>query len=161
MLMYGVPAMAAAVTQAGTNVVVYNISSYNENYERVNLIPPNSLGYNTEFEFDMNYANWIFYNNFAFIEFMKIISTLNNGYNVFLTISNEEWGINLIESLTKLIQERYGIVAVMINDIEDFFYAKDSDTSEGMGLFNMQQDLSRYSEVAYNQLKGGEENEFY
>ena len=153
MLMYGDAYMANNLLSTTNNLVVFNLSSLNERFPRLYLIPPNTLGVNSELQFDINYMNWIVYNDGPFSEFMKIITSINNGYNVYIVISKEDWSINLIESLTKYIQERYGITAVFVESYEDFIYANDSEAVEGPGLFNMQEDLARYSYTNYNTLK--------
>jgi hypothetical protein len=96
--------------------------------------------------------NWIFGDDNVFKEFMKIISTLNNGYNVFLVVSLEDWSINLVESLTKLIQERYGIMSVFVQTYDDYLNGRESSATEGEGLYNLQQDMFRYSYIDYNNL---------
>lgn len=155
MLMYGDAFMANNIVPLVDKMVVYNLSSLNERFPRINLIPPNTLGTNFDLAFDINYANWILCNEPVFNEYMKIISALNTGYNVYIVISKEDWSINLVESLTKLIQERYGITSIFIESYEDYLCANDSEASEGMGLYNLQQDMERYSYMNYNNLKNG------
>lgn len=155
MLMYGDAFTANSLMSLVDKLVVYNLSSLNESFPRLYLIPPNTLGSNFDIQFDVNYMNWIVYNDLQFNEFMKIITAINNGYNVYIVISKEDWSINLVESLTKYIQERYGITSVFVESYEDYLYANDSEPIEGPGLFNLQQDIERYSYINYNNLKGG------
>lgn len=148
MLMYGIAKTAdELITKSGRQDIIYlNINSLAERYSHVklNLLPPNSLGANTEKDFDIKYMEWIFGNNEIFISFMDILICLYHGYNVFLIITDEGWSDMLVESLLKLIQQRYGINAVSIKSLEDLQYAEDS-IFEPYGLINLDQDLERYA----------------
>lgn len=148
MLMYGIAKTAdELITKSGRQDIIYlNINSLAERYSHVklNLLPPNSLGANTEKDFDIKYMEWIFSNNAIFISFMSILVHLYNGYDVFLIITDEGWSDMLVESLLKLIQQRYGINAVSIKSLEDLQYVEDS-IFEPYGLINLDQDLERYA----------------
>lgn len=127
--------------------VILNFTSLNEKFERLYLIPPNQLGANNEYDFDMKYMNWIFANDNVFLEFMKIIMNLYIANDVFLVISqDDEWSRILIESLLKLIQQRFGINAVEINNIEDYYNANDTEF-EDYGIANLDIDKQRFSEL--------------
>ena len=70
------------------------------------------------------------------------------GRSVYLIISNDNWSELLIESLLKLIQQRYRYNAVLINSDEDYIYAKNNfniDFAPGYGLYNLDQDKERFS----------------
>ena len=148
MLMYCIAKTAdELIAKSGRQDIIYlNINSLAERYNRIklNLLPPNSLGANTEKDFDIKYMEWIFSNNAIFISFMSILVHLYNGYDVFLIITDEGWSDMLVESLLKLIQQRYGINAVSIKSLEDLQYAEDS-IFEPYGLVNLDQDLERYT----------------
>ena len=123
---------------------VYNFSSLREGFPRLNLMPPHTLGANTEYEFDVNYANYILGDDIVFMNFMTIIIELYYGHSVYLLISEDEWSQLLVDSLMKLIQQRYGINGILVNTVEDIMYAKD-DTFEDYGIFNLDQDKERYT----------------
>ena len=53
--------------------VILNLSSLVEGFERVHLVPSISANYNDDKQFDIAYANYIFSNNYTFMEFMKIV----------------------------------------------------------------------------------------
>lgn len=148
MLMVGDARIAdAIIMNSRPNTIIYNFTSLAERYpNRINIIPPNSLGANTEREFDINYMNWIFYNDAQFMGLMQIINNLYNGMDVFLAISQDDWSMMTTESLLKLIQQRYGINGVIINTYEDLDYVEDS-TFEPYGLINLDQDLARYQYI--------------
>lgn len=145
MLIVGDARIADAILMNGrANTIIFNFTSLAERYpNRLDLIPPNSLGANTERDFDINYMNWIFYNNAQFVALMQIINNLYNGMDVFLAISKDDWSMMTVESLLKLIQQRYGINSIIINTYEDLEYAEDS-VFEPYGLLNLDQDLERY-----------------
>ena len=49
----------------------------------------------------------------------------------------------ITESLLKLIQQRYGYNACIVNEVNDFLYVEESDFSVP-GLFILDQDLARW-----------------
>lgn len=148
MLMYGY-AKTADKLIGRSNTIFYNISSLAERYSncRLNLLPPNNLGSNSEYEFDIKYMQWIFGNDQVFLQFMCIINSLYQGYDVFLIATDEEWSDMTMESLLKLIQQRYGISAVFIDSISDLEAAEDI-VFAAYGLMNLDEDLSRYQYLA-------------
>ena len=141
MLMYG-ELHAVDYVIDRNNIAIYNITSLSEKYKRIPLIPPNSLGANSEYEFDIKYMNWILGNDNNFCSLMTIINDLVNR-DVFLLISNDNWSKILIESLLKLIQQRYGINAVYIDTEDDLLYAEESGFSD-YGVLNLDEDRTRY-----------------
>lgn len=148
MLMYG-DARAADLVADNTDTMVYNITSLNERYRRarLDLLPPNSLGANSEYDYDVKYMEWVFANDGVFMNFMKIILDLYNGLNVFLVITHEDWSDMMLESLLKLIQQRYGYNSISIENPEDLFYAEDEGFNPEYGLINLDQDLARYQYI--------------
>lgn len=146
MLLYGT-AIAANLVVDSNKVMVYNLTSMSEAYSRsnLNIIPPNNLGSQSEYEFDVKYMNWIFQNDSIFVEFMKIIDNLYKGVDVFLVMSDNDWSETLVESLLKLIQQRYGINATHIETMEDLFYVEESNFVEGYGIANLDMDMDRYT----------------
>ena len=141
MLMYG-ELHAVNYVIDRNNIAIYNITSLSEKYKRIPLIPPNSLGANSEYEFDIKYMNWILGNDNNFCSLMTIINDLVNR-DVFLLVSNDNWSKILIESLLKLIQQRYGINAVYIDTEDDLLYAEESGFSD-YGVLNLDEDRTRY-----------------
>jgi hypothetical protein len=81
------------------------------------------------------------------MNFMRPITDLYNGLNVFFVITHEDWSDMMVESLMKLIQQRYGINAVSINTPEDLYYAAESGFDPSYGLINLDQDLARYQYI--------------
>ena len=147
MLMYG-PASAADIKFGGKGVM-YNLSSMREGFISLQaLIPPNTIGRLTDREFDIAYANYIMSNDTLFCIFFQIVYNLYIGKDVFIIVSTEDWSENLLESLLKLIQQRYGYNAVLINTEADYLYATNSMNfgfAPGYGIFNLDQDKERFT----------------
>lgn len=147
MLMYG-PASAADIKFGGKGVM-YNLSSMREGFISLQaLIPPNTIGRLTDREFDIAYANYIMSNDTLFCIFFQIIYNLYIGKDVFIIVSTEDWSENLLESLLKLIQQRYGYNAVLINTEADYLYAANSMNfgfASGYGIYNLDQDKERFT----------------
>ena len=147
MLMYG-PASAADIKFGGKGVM-YNLSSMREGFISLQaLIPPNTIGRLTDREFDIAYANYIMSNDTLFCIFFQIIYNLYIGKDVFIIVSTEDWSENLLESLLKLIQQRYGYNGVLINTEADYLYAATSMSfgfAPGYGIFNLDQDKDRFT----------------
>ena len=147
MLMYG-PASAADIKFGGKGVM-YNLSSMREGFISLQaLIPPNTIGRLTDREFDIAYANYIMSNDTLFCIFFQIIYNLYIGKDVFIIVSTEDWSENLLESLLKLIQQRYGYNGVLINTEADYLYAITSMSfgfAPGYGIYNLDQDKERFT----------------
>ena len=147
MLMYG-PASAADIKFGGKGVM-YNLSSMREGFISLQaLIPPNTIGRLTDREFDIAYANYIMSNDTLFCIFFQIIYNLYIGKDVFIIVSTEDWSENLLESLLKLIQQRYGYNSVLINTEADYLYAATSMNfgfAPGYGIYNLDQDKERFT----------------
>lgn len=134
-------------------VVTYNLSSYFSDVQTLNMLIP-SIEYLPEEimegdsnipAFDIAYGNYIISNNEAFIQLMNIIIPAYTSPDVLvqILINKSEFRDAITESLIKLIQQRYGYNIYIINDIEDFLYASESDFSIP-GLFTLDQDLTRW-----------------
>lgn len=158
MLMYGNSIILKEILEI-PDVRVYNFSSLREGFPRLNLMPPHTLGANTEYEFDVNYANYIMSNDIIFMNFMTIVMELYYGHSVYLLISEDEWSQLLVDSLMKLIQQRYGINGVLVNCMEDLLYAKE-ETFSDVGIFNLDTDKERYTYLDQQyKMMGAEKNE--
>lgn len=157
MLLYGDGVVIKEILEI-PNMKVYNFSSLKEGFPRLNLTPSYNFGATTELEFDIQYANYIFSNDIVFMNFMTIIMELYYGNSVFLLVSNDQWSDLLIESLMKLIQQRYGVNGGRINTIEDLYYTKESNF-EDFGIMNLDQDKERYTYLDQQFKSKGASNE--
>lgn len=142
-----------------SDCIAFNISTYREGYFKLtDVLPPRAIGVTSGYDFDMAYANYILSNDLPFCEFFSIIYHLYINKEVYLLVNTEEWGENVIESLLKLIQQRYGINAVLVNSEEDYQYAKMSANvsfSSGPCLWNLDTDKERYTATVTNMLMNG------
>lgn len=135
------------------NCIVYNFSSMNEQYMRLNLLPPLEFGKDYDYNFDMMYAQYILNNDNIFFDLMMIVYNLYQGKDVFLLVDDDVSGLN--ESLLKFIQQRYGYNASRINNLDDLLYAENTDFSRE-GLFNLDSDKERLSYMMESErLKNG------
>lgn len=133
-------------------LVVLNLSSLVEGFERVHLVPSIQTHYDNEKEFDLAYANYIFSNDYLFMELMKIIYPLYSGFDVFLLVSRNEDTYDVVtESLCKLIQQRYGYNYQLLNIADDIDYYDDSNFSlTGIQTFDIDKERMTYLAVRDN-----------
>lgn len=134
------------------NVVVYNLSSYIQAPTLNLLIPSDELmpesvirGDCTDPSFDTAYHSSILNNDGPFSQLMQIMIPVFQDPDVLVQvlINTSEYRDAITESLLKLIQQRYGYNAYIINNLEDFIYAEESSFSIP-GLFMMDKDLMRW-----------------
>lgn len=145
MLYYG---NSLGLTIINRDTVVFNITSMREGLNRLNLVPPNSMGHMVDKDFDIAYANYIMGNDFIFYDFFQIIWALYLGQDVYLVFSDDQWSENMAESLSKLIQQRYGYNAIRIESFDDYIYAcmnVNSGFNSEWGILNLDQDKDRFA----------------
>lgn len=147
MLMYG-----EARNIFEKDCIIFNLTSLVEGFPRlVYLIPPNTLGKLSGRDFDLAYASYVFENDLPFRDFFAIIYNLYIGNDVFIVVSDSDWSENLIESLLKLIQQRYGYNANRIDSYEDYLYfctcKSNSDFNPYFGIMNLDMDKERYAYI--------------
>lgn len=147
-----------------TDAVVFNITSLRDDIPRLyTLVPVNGIGRLTDYEFDVAYMHYILDNDAVFVEFFSIVYNLYIGKDVYLVMSEDNWSENLIESLLKLIQQRYGYNAVLIQCYNDYMYAKfnqEYNFEPTYGIANLDIDKNRYSYLIENMrlMNGGKPN---
>lgn len=146
MLYYGTSDMLQYLS---SDTVIFNLTSYREDIPRLNLLPPldKKLYKDGGRDFDLWYAQYIFDNDVIFYEFFKIVYQLYNGNDVFLVASSMDWSENMVESILKLIQQRYGYNGSLIDSFESYIYAKNNMISgfNPDGLYNLDMDKNRFS----------------
>lgn len=126
---------------------IFNLSSFIEGYPKLDLLPPNTLGASTDYQFDQLYAKSIMESDYLFKQMFYIIYTLYLGKDVYIIVSDDDWSENIVESLFKLIQQRYGYNATRINCFDDVVNATPGEFTPGFGLFNLDQDLERFTYI--------------
>lgn len=149
MLMYGLDTPEVISIKFTGKGVVFSLNSLREGFLRLpSLIPPNALGRFIDRDFDIAYMQYILLNDSVFVEFFQIIYNLYIGNDVFILYNNEDWSENIMESLLKLIQQRYGYNAIMISSDEDYVYARNNTNNNfapGYGIYNLDQDKERFT----------------
>lgn len=147
MLLYG-DANQAKLMEGVPDTIIFSLTSLSERYPRLHLLnPPNFLGSTSEKEFDINYMRYILEVDQNFYQFMSIIYPLYMGKNVYICNGTDPYSEMLIESLLKIIQQRYGYNATRINHINDLFTAELTDFESSYGLANLDVDKERYSYI--------------
>lgn len=136
------------------NLKIFNLCSMSEKGEGLfSLIPlftSNMYDPEREKEFDLAYANYIMNEDNAFMDLMKIIypEYANSSENIiiYIMVNFDEIRVTVIESLVKFIQQRYGINCNIIYDPMDWEAVVPSEFHI-TGLYNLDQDKERYSEL--------------
>lgn len=132
------------------DVVVYNLSSIKEGYDRLDILPGGNIVDGSEKEFDIQYAEYLLNNDLIFLKMFKPIFELYEGKDVFLLVSDNEELEDITESLTKFIQQRYGYDTLYLYDVIDIDDYYDNKTEFGFsiqGLYNLDIDKERYTEL--------------
>lgn len=130
--------------------VAFNFSSYVQSCPQLSNLLPKGVDCSSDENFDMSYFDYIFKNDYAFIDFMYIINQLYNGATVFIFINHTEFYDKLTESLAEIIKQRYGYISYFINEPEDYeLLMSELETSEcgsfsAIGLSNLDIDRSRF-----------------
>ena len=114
-----------------TNMKIVNYTTI-PMYEYVNTV-----------EFDMQYYNAIFNNDTMFAIFMDIIYADYIGMNAICLVYREFYRDAVLESLMKIMQQRYGLNAWLIESVEDIECLKESHYNPN-GIMTLQGDLERY-----------------
>lgn len=139
-------------------VIYYNLSSYYNSADipmlnclipSVEFIPEEQLlGDCTSPEFDINYHNYIINNNDAFKQFMNLIIPVQQSPDVLVVvlIRHTPYSDAILESLLKLIQQRYGYNCYIINELEDLLYVEEPSFNIP-GLFAYDNDIMRYQSI--------------
>lgn len=128
------------------DLTVFNLSSLVEGYERINILPLNNVDYATERDFDIAYSEYILNNDMMFSEFFgKIIFNIYNGLNVCILTSEDTEFEYITESITKLIQQRYGYDTQYIYEEEDVKTISNKSDFSISGLVNLDIDKERFT----------------
>ena len=148
--MYGtLEACKYVLTQSETQIFTFN--SLYEGFVSLNLLPPNNLGAIDEYDFDLKYFQYVFGDDLRFLRLFGIVLAMFNGYDVFIVSDkygfNLNWEDNLIESFLKMLQSRYGFVGYLVNSVEDYMNAGETDFDLRFGVQNMDADYKRYLNI--------------
>ena len=145
-------------------VIKYNLSSYYNDAPTLNALVPSPqyipqdvlLGDTTDPIFDIEYHKYIFESQQAFMEFMSIMVPAFTSPDTLIHIMIKQSNFRdvIMESLIKLIQQRYGYNVCIANEVDDFLYTEESDFSIP-GLFALDQDLARWRAVQDDPVESG------
>ena len=125
---------------------IYNLASYIEGFERTPQLDPLSYCFpivvtdENEQQFDSFCANLWRTNPTANRTLVRIMIDVYNGMDVILLFTEKvTFAVHLVESLSKYIQELYGIIVNRINTVDDIPYIKESVFSiEGVQLLDLE-----------------------
>lgn len=133
------------------HIVILNLSSMNEKFPGVALMPPPNTILSDNDSFDKVYFEYIMCNDNVFLEFMKIIMPLYYGYDVYIEVTQGGNFDYITESLIKIIQQRYGYNSYIVNEPEDILMIGTEIIPEGefsiQGLSMLDIDKERYSYI--------------
>ena len=138
MIIFGPP---NAIDFNRPNMIILNLSSMMEGFERVSILPSFVCQPGTEQVFDNMYAAYILNNDIIFYEFMKIMIPVYNGNDVYVIVS--EMFDYVTESLQKFILARYGIFCSNVYSLEDWDVVTNSSFDIN-GVYNIDIDKERF-----------------
>ena len=131
-------------------VIVYELSSLYSGFtelltglSRINYTGMPMPLFVESIEFDMQYAASIMNNPTLFGKLMAILSNSYEGHIVVLLVQRDPYRDSIMESLIKLIQQRYGYNCWIVEDPEDISCIKEDEYST-IGLLTLNEDLKRY-----------------
>lgn len=140
---------------------VYNLTSLYEGFYRLNLVPPFSIFDDCSNNLDLLYMNWIFSYQPAYNDFMSLLLKIQQGIDICILVIEDDSFDMINESLQKLLSERYGIIANIINCLEDWEYIQDVGPRQPEHILNMDFDRDKYISIIFKQnpelIKGNEE----
>ena len=148
----------AKVIDKYSNISILNFSGVMSGYEsvtdlvtcmnKINL--PEGINipeYVSMPEFDIQYANLILSDARLFYNFMKIMLPVNNGNSVILLVYRDWFRDSLMESIIKMIQQRYGYKCWIINDENDIESIPITEQPTTEGILNMDADIAKYESL--------------
>lgn len=129
---------------------IYNLASYIEGFERIPYIDPSFYCYplivtdQNEREFDEFCAQLWRSNPDSNRALLRIMIDVYNGVDVIILFTDRiPYAVNLIESLSKYIQEIYGVIPNRVNTVDDIPYVTESVFSiEGVQIID--EEIERY-----------------
>jgi len=117
----------------------YTLDGLINNMSQLFTIPMNEID---TVEFDKVYANALINEPYRFADLMRIVSGTYEGNVVIVLVYNDPYRDAIMESLIKLIQQRYYINPWIIKDIEDLDCVTE-DSPYAYGLMAYEEDLKR------------------
>lgn len=144
--------MVGRLQEEINDLKIFNLSSLVEGYDRVNILPLNNVECESERDFDIAYSEYIMNTDRVFSEFFgKIIYNIYNGSHVCLLTSEDTEFEFITESITKLIQQRYGLDSIYIYDEEDIVTSGNDTDFSIPGLANLDLDKERFTTMVVSE----------
>lgn len=123
---------------------VYNLCSFYEGLQNIDLVPPFRIIDTGSNEADLAYMQWIFGNEVPYNNFMDIICKLHEHHKICIMVMPDDDVSSIVESLQKLISERYGIISNNVYSIEDWYNLEDIGPSTREQMWNFDKDRDAY-----------------
>lgn len=122
---------------------ILNLSSFKIGYNRINIAPTyNCIAMDSK-TFDITYANYLLQNEMVFMELMKIVEPIYQGFDIIILITiGTDWDI-ITESLQKFLQQRYNIISSICYNESDYEYGQDLVIDQ-KSLYNFDIDRKRF-----------------
>ena len=99
-------------------------------------------------QFDKRYYDMIFHDDYLFATFMKVITNLYQGHTVVILVQRDPYRDAIMESLIKLIQQRYGYNSWVVDDVDDLeAVVSHIQQFTPTGIMNMDFDIRRFDEL--------------
>ena len=134
--------------------VIFNLSSYYSGYNNItNLITMANMSNTSEYliaqyvdmpEFDINYMNYVFNNKDLFNSILSIVHCATDGNNAIVLVKHDPFRDAIMESIIKLIQQRYGYQCWVVDSVDDLSCLSEP-TFTPYGLMNLDEDLKRFN----------------
>ena len=102
--------------------------------------------YVNSIDFDLYYISYIFNNEDVFKSFMSLLSTAYEGIICVVMVQRDGYRDTIMESLIKIIQQRYGYNSWIVSDQEDIFSVRES-TFTPMGITVLKEDLTKFDQM--------------
>lgn len=138
---------------------IFNLTSAWSGYEDISMLVTSMRSVNNSsmpinqfietVDFDIQYAQAIFNIPHMYDCFMRVVSTSFRGELAIVLVDRDNYRDAIMESLIKLIQQRYGHNSWIVENESDIEYLYENSFSQ-TGILTMRADLQRYHEMYTN-----------
>ena len=140
----------------GREPVILNLSSFYSGYINIThliakISPINNTGmqmpdFVNSIEFDMQYASAVLSNPELFGSLINIMLRAYEGYLVCILVQRDSYRDAVMESLIKLIQQRYGYNCWIVEDYDDIEILSEQMLLPN-GLLTLDSDIKQYNQM--------------
>lgn len=140
----------------GREIAILNLSSLYSGYTSIanlitNISPMNTIGtpmpeFVDSYDFDMQYASAIFNNPMLYESFINIMMRSYAGQIVCILVQRDPYRDAVMESLIKLIQQRYGYNCWLIEEPEDIDVISEQMMLPN-GIITLDNDIAQYNQL--------------